>query len=505
MKKIWKKKNKNVHEFLPDALEIIESPISPIGSAVIWLVFSILIIAMIWSYIGRVDMVSTARGQIIPNGNVKVIQPYENAVITSILVEEGAFVRKDEVLVTLDTGLKDVDLLALDEAIDKTGFEILVIDSIIESGFTDVLNVNQLSEEQNVIREYYLSANDNFQKKIDIANNQNEQNQVKLEMSKGNIEVDQNNSTYLLNKSENLKTVANSNIPEQEVISSYELAYELASSNFEKSEELFNSGIISLSEFEDAKNKLFQAKSSLDYQFALIDSIKLNDFMSYEDTFNEYQSQNKELSLEQSQIKLYELQAVESKERIKSLELERKEFFYSQLRDKQNELSGYESQRDKINKSVEYSKLKSPVDGIVYNFAFNNVGELAIPGESLITIVPQDTELTVEAKLLNKDIGYINVGQDVIIKVDTFPFQKFKTLKGTVESISPSSMFDQQLGYVYLVKVRLDEHYLELDGNVHELIPGMDVTVEIKTGKRRIIDFFLEPLVKYLDESIKLR
>ena len=122
-----------------------------------------------------------------------------------------------------------------------------------------------------------------------------------------------------------------------------------------------------------------------------------------------------------------------------------------------------------------------------------------------MSIVPNDTPLIVEASLLNKDVGFVEVGQEASVKIDTFPFQKYGTVKGKIESISPDAFEDEKLGTVYKMKVSLEKQSMMVNGkNVH-IVPGMTVSAEIKTGERRIIEFFLEPIIRYADESLKLR
>jgi len=106
---------------------------------------------------------------------------------------------------------------------------------------------------------------------------------------------------------------------------------------------------------------------------------------------------------------------------------------------------------------------------------------------------------------LNKDIGFLKTDQEAEIKLDTFPFQKYGTIKGRVVSISPDAFEDEKMGPVYKIKVAMEKLYINVDGKKVPVSPGMAVSVEVKTNKRRIIEFFLSPIVKYADESLTLR
>lgn len=99
----------------------------------------------------------------------------------------------------------------------------------------------------------------------------------------------------------------------------------------------------------------------------------------------------------------------------------------------------------------------------------------------------------------------MEVGQEAEVKFDTFPFQKYGTIKGKVVSISPDAVEDEKLGHVYRIKVELESLSLNVDGKNVNISPGMTTSVEVKTGKRRIIEFFLSPVIKYAKESLTLR
>ena len=120
-------------------------------------------------------------------------------------------------------------------------------------------------------------------------------------------------------------------------------------------------------------------------------------------------------------------------------------------------------------------------------------------------IVPRDGPIEVEALLPNKDIGFVRQGQEVAVKVETFSFTKYGTLKGEVIQVSSDAIQDEKLGLVFSIRVRLAEDSLMVEGNTVKLSPGMAVTVEIKTAKRRLIEYFLGPLLRYSDESLRER
>ena len=125
--------------------------------------------------------------------------------------------------------------------------------------------------------------------------------------------------------------------------------------------------------------------------------------------------------------------------------------------------------------------------------------------QPIITIVPEGTPLVVEALALNKDIGFIHPGQLAELKLDTFPFQKYGTIDAGLSYVSPDAQEVDKVGLVYKIKLRPKRFTIRVKDKGIPISPGMAVTAEIKTGERRVIEFFISPFIKYVDESLTLR
>jgi hemolysin D len=150
-------------------------------------------------------------------------------------------------------------------------------------------------------------------------------------------------------------------------------------------------------------------------------------------------------------------------------------------------------------------KLLAPVDGAVQQLAVHTVGGVVTPAQALMVIVPKDDPLDVEAFVENKDIGFVNAGQEAEIKIETFPYTKYGTIHGEVKHVSSDAIQDDQRGLVYSSRVKLERATIQVENKVVDLAPGMAVTVEIKTGQRRVIEYFLTPLMQYSKESLRER
>ena len=132
-------------------------------------------------------------------------------------------------------------------------------------------------------------------------------------------------------------------------------------------------------------------------------------------------------------------------------------------------------------------------------------GGVVSPAEKIMSIVPKDAPLQIKAKVLNQDIGFVEKGMPVSVKIDTYNFQKYGIIDGEVTLVSPNSVEDEHLGPVFEVYIAPKNTTLLVEGKEQTIKYGMTTTNEIKIGKRRIIEFFIYPLIKYMDESIKVR
>lgn len=150
-------------------------------------------------------------------------------------------------------------------------------------------------------------------------------------------------------------------------------------------------------------------------------------------------------------------------------------------------------------------QIKSPVDGFVGKLLIHTEGGVVSPNDNLISIVPSDAPLIIKANVLNKDIGFLKLGQEVAIKIDTFSFQKYGLLYGNIIEISKDAIEDEKLGLIYEIKIKPKSLDIKVEGEIKRLEIGMSVIAEVKTGKRRVIELFIYPIIKYMDEGLSVR
>jgi hemolysin D len=149
--------------------------------------------------------------------------------------------------------------------------------------------------------------------------------------------------------------------------------------------------------------------------------------------------------------------------------------------------------------------LKAPVDGTVQQLAIHTLGGIVSAAQPIMQIVPSDGPVEVEAFIENKDKGFVQNGQGVAVKVDTFEYTKYGTLPGRVIHVSQDAIPDEKRGLIYAVKVQLNQTTLDVEGKTMPITPGMAVNVEIKTGDRRIIEYVLSPLLRHTHEALRER
>ena len=179
---------------------------------------------------------------------------------------------------------------------------------------------------------------------------------------------------------------------------------------------------------------------------------------------------------------------------------------------KQAELSTLETKASslvqditKAGQKADLQRLTTPIDGVVQQLAVHTVGGVVTPAQELLIVVPPDHPVEVAAQVENRDVGFVKNGQIVEIKVETFPFTLYGTIPGTVLSVSDDAAPIEKVGLVYPTRVSMDRSTIQVEGKQVNLSPGMAVTVEIKTGQRRVMEYLLSPLLKSVKESLRER
>ena len=444
----WLKRDRLQYEFLPAAEEIIETPAAPLGALVVWLVTLLLIVALAWSYFGRIDIVAVANGKISTEGSTKIIQPAISGVVTNINVHEGQRVKKGETLLALDKTTAEKDVATANQSLSAARVERDILRRLAVGGNTDeIINKADLPDETKAMLRQFASS----QTALSVARQQavngtisNYQQQLQFnQQAKNQLETNAQNL-------KNCKAEIEKQLPNANPVDKLRLQNEL--SNIDQRITSADSAVLGQNQ------QLLQSQSALTQ------------------AQNQSQTQTAETS------SAFNNQIIASEKRIIELE---------------NNLV-------KAKQILAQITITAPVDGTVLSLTVKTIGGVVNAGQQLAQIVPEKVPLYVDAALDNQDVGFVKPGQRVVVKVATYPFQRYGYLEGTVENISPDAIQDDKKGLIYKAKIKLNDDKSSKQNQL-KLLPGMSVSAEITTGQRRIIEFFLDPLMTKADESLKVR
>jgi len=435
-------------EFLPATLALRDTPVHPAPRVAMSVIIGLLVIAVSWACLGKVDVVATAPGKIAPSGDVKFIQSQNTAVIAAIHVKDGQRVRRGEALIDLDA-----------------------TDSIADAAH---------------------AQSDLFATRDEIARAQ------------AMLDAIDYHHAPILRVDPALGTVVSQD-SERNVL---EGEYADYVSNLSKMQADVAQTVASLHQTEDEIRKLegtlpIEQRKEKDYAELIIKG-----YVGKHEYYNEQQAviqMQQDLASQQSK-RMETLAARDSALRKREVYVDDvRRTWLEKIHDDEQKVGGLAQDLVKANQQRHLLHLTAPVDGTVQQLAVHTVGGVVTPAQSLITLVPDHQTLLVEAIVDNQDIGFIKDGQRAEIKVETFSFTRYGTLHGTVVQVANDAKQDDKLGLIFTAEISLPQDTMQIDGRRMHLTPGMAVTAEIKTGRRRIISYLLSPLIQNASESLHER
>jgi hemolysin D len=459
------RRRENEIAFLPAALEITESPPSPIGRAIAASIIAVFCIALVWAALGSVDIVATATGKIVPGGRTKLIQPFETGVVRAIHVRDGQSVKAGDVLIELDPTMTDADQ---------------------EHQRSDLV-----AAELDVARLRAALAEDPLAA-------------FRPPQSAGAAEIEMHRQFLISQRAE--QNAKLSEIERQQGQKEAERA--TTSASVAK----LQATIPVLQERVDIRKNLLEK--------ALVSKI------TYLSEFQDLVGLQQDLVVQQSRLREADAAIALLKETRERTAAEYRRTTFDALAKAEQKVASAAQEVVKAERRTKLQHLTAPVDGVVQQLAVHTVGGVVTPAQALAVLVPSDSHLEIEAMLSNRDIGFVHPGQKTEIKVDTFNFTRYGLLHGDVLSVSTDAITrDRQQGgsndrasgaaqsssepkgqeLEYAARISLDRTHMQVEDKLVKLGPGMAVTVEIKTGTRRIISYLLSPLARYKQESLRER
>lgn len=461
-------------EFLPADLEILETPPSPVRMAFILLICALVVTALAWSWFGRIDIIAIAQGKIQPTGRVKVIQPLETGKVAEIHVENGRHVKAGDILVEMESGDAQAEEAGVAAALAAYRAE-----ATRRRAALDAASQRQLSPAPAIA----------WTADIPVANRAREEQVL----------------------SGDLAQVASALASLDAQTRQKEAERDRLNATIQAQEDL----IATLKERVDMRSML--VKSGSGSKANLIDATET---MQY-------------------QLTALQTQKGQHQEAVANLDVltrDRTKIFAAFIADDGQKLSEALRQADDFEQKLAKAKLKSarmsltsPIDGVVLGLSVTTVGQVIGAGDEIMRVVPENATLEIECYLANKDIGFVKSGQTAVVKIASFPFTRYGTLSAQVrrvaldaipepdaqqaESNPAKSAKEDKLfagaqriqNLVFPVTLTPTKAIMNVDGQIVPLTPGMEVSVEIATGNRRILEYIFSPLVEITSEALKER
>ncbi len=429
-------------EFLPAVLEVLEQPPNPIGRSILWGIMGFLAIALAWACLGSIDVVAVAQGRIIPDGRIKTVQAPDQGVVRAIYVRDGQVVAEGEPLIELDATLSEAEAEQAREA-----FLVAQIDRARARALLDYAAGRRGGF---VAPEGVDEAIVETQREIVAARIEEQQAAVRGLVA----EQEQRRGDRAMVAADVVRLEQQLPLAEEQLRS------------FRSLEERGYAARLRVSEVEERTIGLRQDLA--------IRREELSRARAAEAAANE------------------RLAAARSTFRREALDAFNEADATARLREQEFAIASERNRR---------MLLVAPSAGVVQQLQVTTLGAVVRPADPLLVIVPEGTTLVVEANVLNRDAGFVREGQDVRVKLEAFPFTRYGVVEGRLAFMSRDAVEDENLGLVFPARVELSQQSISVAGAGRPLTAGMAVTAEIRTGRRRIIEFLLSPIARRVEEA----
>lgn len=465
-------RNQQELDFLPAALEVLERPPSPAGKLLARVIIAFVTIGIVWACVGNVNITAVAEGKIISSSRIKNIQPLEKGVLKAIYVKEGQLVEAGQALIELDQTLTAAEQTRIAQEL-----HFAQINWLREKTFLTALQQNKaplLTAERattptttptttpipTVTSTNARQLNKNF------TLSQAEKFTQTLMLEHKWLDYQSRVSTVQSQKNER-EAALNAN---QAQLSQLQQTLPIADRRVESFKKLFDDNLIPEMNYLEAKQTRIEQQQTL----------------------YSYQAQQQQ-----------NLAAIEtSVQQLNTLRAETVSQALTQVDEFQRQVQSLTQQLAKAKDVTAKQVLYAPVAGKVQQLAVHTVGGVVTEAQVLMQLVPHNDYLEVEAVLENKDIGFVYVGQSAEIKINTFNFTKYGSIDAEVIGVTADAIADEAKGLVYKLRLKMKQKSMIIHGRRVDLFPGMSVMAEVKTGKRKLIEFVLSPLMRKADESV---
>ena len=428
--------------FLPAALSLQETPVHPAPRRALWAVMALFAFALAWACLGRVDIVAVAPGRIVVSDGTKVIQPLETGIVKAIHVKDGSRVQAGQVLVELD---------ATTAVADSQGVQAQASAAGAESQRTRALLLALQTLQAPVAAGTARAAT--------APGLPDEQAQAEwVDISARALRLD----AEVARRQAELSTA-------RAVLAKLQTSLPLARKREEDVAGLASQGFIASHAGQD----------------------RLRERLELE----------RDLSTQEARITEAQAALAESRQSRDALLAEARRSLNDRLTRATVELAQLQQQGHKAAHRERITQLVSPVAGTVQQLAIRTTGGVVTAAQPLMVVVPDEADITAEVSIENKDIGFVRVGQVAAVKLEAFNFTRYGTVPAVVTRVSADAVVDEKKGTVFVAGVKLARSAIQVDGAAVGLTPGMNVTAEVRTGDRAVIEFLLSPVQRQVGES----
>jgi hemolysin D len=421
--------------FLPAALEIIERPVSPTVRLTTRLLLGGLVLTVLWMTFGKIDVVASASGKLVPIDNVKLVQPAQAGIVRSIFVGEDQRVRKGEALVDLDPTLSTADTAQAQKQLETSELDAARARAVLSALDGHGLNFTA------------PPGNDAQVVQVELALARAELADIRASAAshRGDVEAAQAARTEAAVQVKKLTET----LPLLDV-------------QIEAYKSLLTKGFAPRLKVIEMQRERLSAARDRDISSATV--LKAG---------AQIRSAQGGLAQTDAQARaqvLGDLAKAETEARLR---------------------------REELVKAAQASRLErltSPVNGTVTQLSVHTVGGVVEAAKPIMAIVPEEGALVAEVKISNRDVGFVRPGQPVALKLAAFPFTRFGAVEGRLMSISSDAIDDEKLGLVYIGRVSIDRRVLQRRGQTVRLDPGMELIADIRTGRRSILSYLVSPI-----------
>ncbi len=429
--------------YIAQSIQLEESDAPGVVSIGIIATVVLVVAFVVWTYVTPVNEVAVSEGKVVPQGNNHIVQHFEGGIVEEILAQNGELVSRGDVLLHIAP-------IAIESDYDQLRSRnvALILKQIRLQALLDKKSpiFDQHADEY---PELAASEYESY-----LAQTKSQHAQLKTATSR------------VRQRREELNR-------EQEKVSALKQELEVLQKQVEIRTGLAKKGVVPKTEVLDRQADLAEVRTDYIQSRANIGVVR--------ESINEAQQSLEELN----------------KKFIEQIKLESSQVAA--------ELAELREQLVKQGDRVDRLRIKAPVSGYITSLGINSVGAVIEPSQILMEIVPIDKELVVESRVSTQDIGHVHVGQDAVIKVGSFDPQRFGTIDGKVERISPSTYFDEEQQPYYKAQIRLAKKYLGNQADKHRLIPGMTVQADIRTGEKTVLDYLLKPVYRGFQNAFQER